>query len=241
MHPTTLSPISLYHLGFALIPVIIVITIFYVWSLDYKKAIYAVLRMLLQLLLIGYFLNYLFSSNNAMIMLVLLSLMLTIASWISLHSLAYHKAYIYPRVVIAIAIGSSFTLLLITQGVLDYTPWYNPYYLIPLASIIIANAMNAVSLAIERFNVEYDRQHNYLQARRIALSASLIPVINTLFAVGLVSLPGMMTGQILSGIPPLIAARYQIMVMCMVFGAAGIASACILLLLKDLPSHPKEL
>jgi len=57
-------------------------------------------------------------------------------------------------------------------------------------------------------------------------------VINSLFAVGLVSLPGMMTGQILSGISPLIAARYQIMVMCMIFGSAGIATACFLVLIK---------
>lgn len=56
----------------------------------------------------------------------------------------------------------------------------------------------------------------------------MIPVINSLFAVGLVSLPGMMTGQILSGVSPLIAVRYQIMVMCMVFGAAGISAALFL-------------
>jgi putative ABC transport system permease protein len=56
---------------------------------------------------------------------------------------------------------------------------------------------------------------------------------NSLFAVGLVSLPGMMTGQILSGVSPLIAVRYQIMVMCMIFGAAGIASAIFLVLVKS--------
>ena len=70
------------------------------------------------------------------------------------------------------------------------------------------------------------------KARNIAFRASLIPITNSLFAVGLVSIPGMMTGQILSGISPLIAARYQIMVMCMVFGAAGISSACFLALIK---------
>jgi len=65
------------------------------------------------------------------------------------------------------------------------------------------------------------------------LKAALIPIINSLFAVGLVSLPGMMTGQILSGISPLIAVRYQIMVMCMIFGAAGISAAAFLLLAKE--------
>ena len=65
-------------------------------------------------------------------------------------------------------------------------------------------------------------------AREEALQAALIPVINSLLAVGLVSLPGMMTGQILSGVEPLIAARYQIVVMAMLFGASGIAAACYL-------------
>ena len=60
----------------------------------------------------------------------------------------------------------------------------------------------------------------------------MIPVINSLFAVGLVSIPGMMTGQILSGVSPLIAARYQIMVMCMIFASAGISTAIFLSLCR---------
>jgi putative ABC transport system permease protein len=66
------------------------------------------------------------------------------------------------------------------------------------------------------------------EARLTAYHAAMIPVINSLFAVGLVSLPGMMTGQILSGVSPLIAARYQIMVMCMIFASAGISTAIFL-------------
>ena len=69
------------------------------------------------------------------------------------------------------------------------------------------------------------RAEAYEDARRTALQASLIPVINSLLAVGLVALPGMMTGQILSGVSPLIAAKYQIVVMSMLFGAAGLSSA----------------
>jgi len=90
--------------------------------------------------------------------------------------------------------------------------------------MIFANSMNTVSLAAERFESEFNRGVNYMVARRTALDAALIPQINSLFAVGLVALPGMMTGQILSGIDPNIAVRYQIMVMCMVFGSGGIAA-----------------
>ena len=99
--------------------------------------------------------------------------------------------------------------------------------------MIFANAMNSVSIALERLDAEIERDVPYDKARVIALRASLIPITNSLFAVGLVSLPGMMTGQILSGVSPFIAARYQIMVMCMIFGSAGISSACFLALVRS--------
>jgi putative ABC transport system permease protein len=120
-----------------------------------------------------------------------------------------------------------------TQGVLDLQPWYLPSSVIPLAGMIFAGAMNSISLAGERVEAETNRDVPYERSRSIALQASLIPITNTLFAVGLVSLPGMMTGQILSGVSPLIAVRYQIMVMCMIFGSAGISSAMFLTLVKS--------
>ena len=91
--------------------------------------------------------------------------------------------------------------------------------------MIFASSMNAVSLAAERFEAETGRDVAYRDARRTAYQAALIPIINSLFAVGLVALPGMMTGQILSGVSPLVAAKYQIVVMTMLFGAAGISAA----------------
>ena len=124
--------------------------------------------------------------------------------------------------------GGIFTLFLITRLVLRLEPWYLPRYMIPLAGMIFANAMNSISLAAERLEAELRQNKSYTKARNIAFGASIIPIMNSLFAVGLVSIPGMMTGQILSGISPLIAARYQIMVMCMIFGSVGISSACFL-------------
>ena len=96
--------------------------------------------------------------------------------------------------------------------------------------ITVANSMNTVSLAAERFESEFKRGESYINARRTALDAALIPQINSLFAVGLDALPGMMTGQILSGVDPHIAVRYQIMVMWMIFGSEGLAAAMYLVL-----------
>ena len=122
-------------------------------------------------------------------------------------------------------------LAIVSQIVLDLPRWFEPHIVVPLAGMIFANVMNTVSLAAERFEAE--RDSDLAEARRIALDAALIPQINGLLAVGLVSLPGMMTGQILSGVDPLVAVRYQIMVMCMIFGSAGLGAAFYLQLRGD--------
>ena len=147
---------------------------------------------------------------------------------------------------LSVAAGGGLTLAIITQGVLQLDPWYSPRTLIPLAGMIFSNCMNSTSLAVERFYAELERDESYIDCRRKGLEAALIPITNSLFAVGLVSIPGMMTGQVLSGVEPLIAARYQIMVMCMMFASSGLSASMCLHLLKNVsqtgPSHdtPQE-
>ena len=234
----SIQVIPVFNLALAFLPVCIVIVIHYLWSREHRNAIYGVSRMLVQLLMIGYFLTYIFDTNNAWIVLAVLSVMVFAASWIGLRTVKHRQLHLYPKALLALIVGGGTTLILVTQVVLNLTPWYWPNYFIPLAGMIFANAMNSVSLAADRLEAEIGRDVAYDQARNIAFRSSLIPITNSLFAVGLVSIPGMMTGQILSGISPLIAARYQIMVMCMVFGAAGISSACFLTLVK--PNFAKE-
>jgi putative ABC transport system permease protein len=217
-------------LALAFIPVAIVIGILFRWSLDGKTAVFAVFRMLIQLVLIGYVLGYIFATDSVWLVAAILATMLLIASWIAMRPVGNQVKGLYPRVLLSIAVGGVPTLVLVTQAVIDIEPWYQPRYLIPLAGMIFASAMNAVSLAAERFQSEIGNAKPPSEARNIGLQAALIPQINVLLAVGLVSLPGMMTGQILSGIEPLIASRYQIVVMCMIFGSSGISAACYLLL-----------
>lgn len=228
----TINTIPLINLSVAFVPVLVTIFILFKWSLNSKNALYAVSRMLVQLLLIGYFLSYIFDSDSAWVVLLVLMVMVLASSWIALGTVADKRRLLYKPAFVAITVGGGLTLILITQGVMLLDPWYSAQSLIPIAGMIFANAMNSVSLAAERLNAEITRNVSYGDARNIALQSSLIPVMNSMFAVGLVSLPGMMTGQILSGVSPLIAVRYQIMVMCMVFGAAGIATAYFLVLVK---------
>ena len=222
---------SITPLGIALgfIPVGIVIAILYRWSSDARTAIFAIFRMLVQLVLIGYVLVYLFEADSPVLIMPVLVVMLLIASWIAMRPIAGAYPGLYVNVLLAIAVGGIPTLLLVTQAVIGIQPWYEPRYLIPLGGMIFASAMNAVSLAAERAEAERGHGKSAREARNAGLQAALIPLINSLLAVGLVTLPGMMTGQILSGIEPLVAARYQIVVMCMIFGSSGIAAACYLL------------
>jgi len=158
--------------------------------------------------------------------------MLIAASIIALRPMQRKNKTLYGHAFISIFVGSIFTLIMVVFGVLDLDPWYEPRFLIPLAGMIFANSMNAVSIAAERFESEQERDSSYVKSRATSYKAALIPIVNALFAVGLVSLPGMMTGQILSGIDPLIAVRYQMMVMLMILGSAGISVAIYLWLLK---------
>lgn len=224
--------ISFTNLAFAFVPVLVALGILLQWRLPIKNGLYALSRMLIQLLLIGYFLSYIFESRSAGIVVVVLLVMVVASSWIALGAVPDQRWKMYKYALAAVALGGGFTLLIMSEGVLGLDPWYDPQYMVPLAGMAFANAMNSVSLSAERLHAEMIRGEDYLVARRIALRASLIPISNALFAVGLVSLPGMMTGQILSGVSPFIAVRYQIMIMCMLFGSSVISAAFFLSLIK---------
>ena len=224
--------ITLVDIAVAFIPVLATIVIIGYWSHSAKSALIAIARMLIQLLLIGYALNFIFDANSQWIILLVLIFMLTAASWISLNALPVNTRPLFIYSFTAIFCGGGIILLFISQGVLHVDPWYQPQVMIPIAGMIFSNSMNAVSLAGERLYSELEHHQDFHRARNIAFQAAMIPIINALLAVGLVSLPGMMTGQILAGTSPMIAARYQIIVMCMVFSSAGISAALFLTMLK---------
>ncbi len=228
-----MQSIQLLNLLWIFIPVGIVIIIYALWTEDKKTLFYAIIRMFLQLILIGYFLSYIFQSKEPSLIMLILSIMLIAASLIALRPIKNKNKKHYLYVFVSIFIGGVFTLIIVIIGTIKLSPWFEPYVLVPIAGMIFANSMNAVSLAAERFEAEIEL-HDYKVARSRSLQASLIPIINSLFAVGIVSLPGMMSGQILSGISPLIAVRYQIMVMLMILGSGGISVVIYLLLVKRL-------
>ena len=219
-----MQTIPLRELSIVFIPTIFLLVIMYRWQLKAWVAVYANIRMIFQLLLAGYFLTYIFDTTQPIIIILLLVLMILVSTWIVLRSFEGYEIKPYWIVLISIGGPGLILLFIVTQLVLVMPRWFEPNIVIPIAGMIFANSMNTVSLAAERFESEFKRRASYIVARQIALDAALIRQINSLFAVGLVALPGMMTGQILLDVDPNIAVRYQIMVMCMVFGSGGIAA-----------------
>ena len=217
----------------AFVPALVVIVIMWRWSAGVGTGIYATLRMLMQLLLIGYVLVYIFDTGKPGVVLAVLGFMLVVSSWIAIRPLENKSRRLYRNAFISVTISGVITLALVSQAVIGIDPWFSPRYLIPLAGMIFAGAMTTISLAGERAYAEASRGVSYAETRRIAMQAALIPMVNSLFAVGLVSLPGMMTGQILSGVSPLVAAKYQIVVMSMLFGVTGMSAAMFLYLERD--------
>lgn len=228
----TIEIIPLGRLLIAFLPIVFLVLLMWWWNLGYRQVIHAMSRMLLQLLMVGYVLIYIFESESSLIVLATIVVMIAVASWIALNTLKQYSLSLYGMALLSISVGGGITLIIVSQFVLQVDPWYTPRFIIPLAGMVFANAMTSLSLAAERLNSEIINGVTYEKARGIAFQTALIPIVNSLFAVGLVSLPGMMTGQILSGVSPFIAARYQIMVMCMIFSANGLATALFLILLK---------
>jgi len=215
--------IELINLLYLLLPLGVVGYFYAKWVGKRGEILYASFRMVTQLILIGYLLSYIFNNKNSYITLLVILVMIISASFIAFRNVSNKDIKLYKSILISIFIGGSINLFLVIYFVLEVKSLNEPRFIIPIAGMLYANCMNAVSLVAERFEKEI-KSNNFITARANAFRAALIPQINSFLAVGLVSLPGMMTGQILSGVDPLIAVRYQIMVMLMVLGSSGIST-----------------
>ena len=231
---TDLQTIPLLNLAVILVPVALVIVVLFRWSLQGFNALYSVGRMALQLALVGFLLTTIFNTQNPWLVVAVLTVMVLAAGWIALGTAEEMRRSLYGRALLSIGLCGGAVLWLVVTVVLRADSLFVPQVVIPLAGMIFAGAMNSISLAVERLQTELKSGHSAKAARNIAMQTAMIPVINSMFAVGLVSLPGMMTGQILSGVSPLVAVRYQVVVMCMLFAASGMATAFFLKLVLPL-------
>ncbi len=226
-----MKTIPFFNLFYLLLPMIVVGIFYYKWTGDKKDIILSTFRMIVQLLLIGYLLVFIFEDKHSFVVISIILFMAFISSQITIRNVQDKSLKHYGIIFISIFSSVIVHLFLIIVFVLDITNFYEPRYLIPIAGMVFASTMNAISLCIERFEKE-EKRCDFIDARKISFKAAMIPQINSLLAVGIVALPGMMTGQILSGIDPLIAVRYQIMIMAMTLSTAGISIIVYFLLIK---------
>jgi putative ABC transport system permease protein len=213
------------------------------------------IRSVVQLALVGYVLIYIFAIDQWWLVLGALVVMLAVASREAVRRQEERPLRLYGMTGLALLVGSGFTLFYVSLLVVRIEPWYNPRYLIPLFGMIVGNAMNAAALAHERLAAELRSRRGEVEAylalgataarasrgpTRSALRAALIPTVNSLMVVGLVALPGMMTGQILAGVSPLLAIRYQIVVMFMLASAVSVSAVIVVLWNRRLFFTPDE-
>ncbi len=211
-----------------LVPLVGVGWLAYRWAGLGKEVAWATLRMVVQLLGVGYVLVLLFKIESGWAGLGVLAFMVTMSSIIAIRTVKQHRWMAWRDALFSIVLGGGVVLALVILGVLGLDPWYQPKTVIPLAGMIFSNAMTAITLGADRWQAERAAGHGLEEARSTAWRASLIPQMNAFLAVGLVALPGMMTGQILAGVSPLMAVRYQILVMAMILGSAGFSVAIFL-------------
>ena len=209
-----------------------------------RELVFASLRMVFQLLLVGYVLKALFAVQNPWLVLLILFGMGLFAVQTIGARVRQRMPRFYRIVGFAVLVGCGGSTFFLCHLVIQVEPWYDPRYLIPLAGMIIGNSMTGASLAAERLSAEMKERGEEIEAALClgatavqaarpavenAFRAALIPTVNAMVAMGLVFLPGMMTGQILSGTEPVIAVKYQIAIMCVITGSVVLTSLVILL------------
>ena len=187
-------------------------------------------RTIAQLTVVGYFLGVVFAFKNPWAVLAVLAGMLVIASIVARNRISQKIPRLLPLIAGSILVSTALTLTYTNLLIVQPQPWYDPQAVIPLAGIVLGNAMNAAAIAGDRLvstlnasQLEIEThlslgatpQQAVAQHRRDAIKAGLIPTINSMMVVGLVTLPGIITGQLLGGANPIQAAAFQMLILFM--------------------------
>ncbi|QIR37480.1 iron export ABC transporter permease subunit FetB [Tolypothrix sp. PCC 7910] len=188
-------------------------------------------RTILQLLVLGYVLDFIFAVNNVWGVLAILVIMLTITAIVARNRISQKLPLVLPWVWGSIFVSTALTVLYSIFLIIQPERWYEPRYIIPLAGVVIGNAMNAAAIAGERLVNTINSSHLEIethlslgatpqqaitQYRKEAIRAGLMPTLNQMMLIGMVALPGITTGQLLGGVQPPDAVSYEILLLFMV-------------------------
>lgn len=218
------------------------------WRLELgqtRRIVVSSVRCFVQLLAAGFLLAYLFEFQTWWIVLLVLAAMVIAATQIATSRVKSRIPGLAPAVFVSLFVSSFAVGLVVVEGVVHAEPWYNARQLVPITGMIMGNAMAAVAVAIDRLFADLDARASEMfsltalgatpyeaaaPSLKAAIGAGMTPILANMSAAGIVTFPGMMTGQLLAGADPLAAAKYQIVVMLMLSAANTIAivSACYL-------------
>ncbi|WP_008314985.1 ABC transporter permease [Leptolyngbya sp. PCC 6406] len=204
-------------------------------------------RTVLQLLGVGYLLAVVFAWRSPWAVLGILGVMLTVAAWVARNRISKQVKGLLVLVLGTLLASTALTMAYIILVVMRPEPWYEPRYLVPLTGMVLGNTMTAAAIAGERLVNALQQNRTAIEThlslgatpaqaihpyRREAITAGLIPTLNAMMVVGIVTLPGIITGQLLAGADPLNAALYQMMIMFMLAFATLLAALLITLGLR---------
>lgn len=205
-----------------------------------KSLAIATVRMVVQLALVGFVLKLVFTTAHPGVTMLVALVMVAIAGyevWARQTSPARGPWTAGLGTATLLLVGL-ITTFYVTYVVMGAQPWHQPSVFIPILGMILGNALTGVSLALETITQTAKRERNAIEARlalghkrfqafdivmRRALTTAMMPIVNSMAVAGVVSLPGMMTGQILSGVDPVEAAKYQVMIMFAISGSTALA------------------
>lgn len=204
----------------------------------HRQLIIAALRATIQLMLIGFILRWLFGDINPLWLMVVASIMLLAAGRevVARQQRPFAGSFGYLSSTLSMFLSSFVLAVAALSIIIQPTPWYSPQYAIPLLGMLLGNTMNGISLAMDRLTTTSWQQQQVIEQRlmlgeksseaisdikRDAMRAGLTPSINGMASAGIVALPGMMTGQILAGSPPLEAVKYQLLILFLITVGSG--------------------
>lgn len=203
-----------------------------------RALLIAAFRAAAQLLLVGFILKHVFDSSSPWLILGVAFVMTTLAAyevW-SRQKTKFSGVWGVGIGAVATAIAVVLVMTYTVVAIVNVEPWYTPQLFIPLVGIILGSVMNGVGISLNVFNTGLVQERAAIEGQlalgatrrealkplqRNALRSGFIPIVNQMSAAGVITLPGMMTGQILAGMPPYEAAKYQILVLFLLAGAAG--------------------
>ncbi len=231
--------LSVLNLSFAYLFVLVLLLIFKARGIRREKHIViASIRMSIQLTIMGYLLMYVFDNPSWYLTLFMLTVMISFAIYNAKKRVKYDMPAQLRRIMaIAMVSGYVVTAVVFLLLILQVDPWFNPQYCIPISGMIIGNAMTGIALGANKLCSEMKSKRAMIEnslmlgatpkmaTREIvndAFDSSILPTMNNMLAMGIVSLPGMMTGQILSGTFPITAIKYQIGIMMAILGCTAI-------------------